>query len=472
MLFSLWPKLLKSIPERLQDARLVGRSRFYVGAVLGCVIAAGAAHAETLRAGFAQIDVSTRAQIPMGGYGTFFLKTPRLNTAGIHDPLFVGALVLESPEGELAALASVDAVGFSGVQVSRIEAKIREALNPKIHFILSATHTHHSPDTLGLWGSLPRSGRNVRYSEQLEAAIVQAVQEAFAARVPVKVTQKVGRHANDSTAAEAWAPEDLQDQFISLSFYSEALGALVGTFTQWSAHPTVLGMENNALSADYVGAFREAMSRRWAVPHLYFNGAIGKVNPLVPAADDPELSDDLFPAGDKDPDVKDHYRRVSTVGDRLAQSVLNTEEQRLALNYSKFGSFSMCHVPVAFPVDNFLFKTASQLRVVETRIKSGKIRSRVSSLGVGPLVFVSIPGELFPKVLKKIPPQALTGRKPIWLGMGQDWLGYFVDQADYQNPKLKYWTDLSVHKEASNLLLEGMSKAVSGQGCVEWTDED
>jgi hypothetical protein len=111
------------------------------------------------------------------------------------------------------------------------------------------------------------------------------------------------------------------------------------------------------------------------------------------------------------------------------------------------------------------------LRVVETRIRSRQIQSRVSSLSLGGLVFTSLPGELFPKLLKRIPDASLAGRTPVWLGMGQDWLGYFVDAADYENPKLKYWTDLSVHRDASQVLLDGVNKALQAKGCVEWTDE-
>jgi hypothetical protein len=228
-------------------------------------------------------------------------------------------------------------------------------------------------------------------------------------------------------------------------------------------------MENNALSSDFIGAFRKQMQRFADVPHLYFNGAIGKVYPLIPAADDPALVDDLFPRGDQDPDVKDNYRRVSTVGYRLAQTVWNASQN--AVPMSATDDFGMCHVALSFPVDNQLFKLASNLRVVETRIRSQRISSRVSTLSLGSMVFTSIPGELFPKLLKRIPESSLLGRTPVWLGMGQDWLGYFVDAADYENPNLKYWTDLSVHRDASQILLEGINKSLQSRDCVQWTDE-
>jgi hypothetical protein len=468
MRFFLFAKMPHSIPERPRDVRSPKHQNKLRALAALSVLMCGKGFAAEFKAGFSSVDISTRQTLPMGGYGTFFLKTPRMNSAGIHDPLSAGAVLLETSAGKLAALVSVDAVGLSGTQISRIEKQLRETIDPQLHLMISATHTHHSPDTLGLWGSLPRSGRNADYARQIETAIVQAVRNAFATRVPVKVTQRLGRHANDSTASAE--PQIIQDGFVSLTFRSQQDGRVLGTLTQWAAHPTVLGMENNALSADYVGAFREVMARRLGrVPHLYFNGAIGKVYPLIPAADAVDVVDDLFPSGDRDPDVKDGYRFVSSVGLRFAESVLKAVET--PLQDTSDDAFKACHVKVEFPVENRLFKLASNLKVVETPIRNGKISSRVSSLQWGPVQFVSIPGEAFPKVFARVPADVWQGRTPFLMALGQDWLGYFVDEEDYQRADLKYWTDLSVHPQAARLLVETLTNAVEARNCTEWSDE-
>lgn len=418
------------------------------------------AFASELKAGFASIDVSTAEEIAMGGYGTFFLKEPRMSI-GVHDPLYASAIVLESGEGQLAALVSVDAVGLSGVQVARIESNLKKRISPELHLIVASTHTHHSPDTLGLWGSLPRSGRNSAYMKMLEARVSDAVATAYDHRVAARMFRKRGRHLNSTSASSV--ADDVQDEFVTLLFRAVDGGELLGTVTQWAAHPTVLGMENNALSADFIGAFREVLRRKAPVPHLYFNGAIGKVYPLIPDEND-SLSDDLFSGGVQDPDVRDQYRKVTTVGVRLAQSVLEAPEREV--REGDVGSFSICHSPIQFPVDNLLFKVASQLKVVETRIRLSKLRSRISSFSFADMVFVSVPGEIFPKLLNKIPRDFFGSQFPVFIGMGQDWLGYFVEPADYNNDELKYWTGLSVHKNASQFLLESMAKAVRGEDCA------
>ncbi|NBW83650.1 hypothetical protein EBR21_18045, partial [bacterium] len=188
--------------------------------VTGCVLASSAGLSLPSRGaepdGFkvaSQIDISTRDVMAMGGYGTYFLKTPRLNQAGVHDPLLASAVAFESASGQKAAVVVLDAVGLSAAQISRIEQAARRAVDPQLSLIISATHTHHSPDTLGLWGSLPKSGRNKRYAEQIETAALQAVRDAFARLEPARLTQRLGRHSNSTSALTN--PMEVQDAFTS-----------------------------------------------------------------------------------------------------------------------------------------------------------------------------------------------------------------------------------------------------------------
>lgn len=465
MMFSRRFMVTKSLPEQ-KSKRILSESFFsrlttvVVAGLTAAPLMVPAAPVAAFKAGAAQSDISTRSVIPMGGYGTFFLSSPRTNGVGIHDPLYAGAVVFESEGGQRTAIVSVDAVGISGAQIARIEKAARDVLDPDLHLIISATHTHHSPDTLGLWGALPKSGRNARYQQQLETAVVQAVRDAFARLVPARLTVKKGRHANSTSGL----PEaERSDEFVSMGIYSEQGDALLGTLTQWSAHPTVLRHDNNALSADFIGGFRKSMELALgAQPHIYVNGIIGNVYSQLPQTGDADAQDDLFPEGDRDPDVKEGYAHASAVGRRLAQSVLAADETQLSVAGAQV---DMCHVTVKFPVDNQLFKLASNLRVVETKIRSGFITSRVSAANIGPFVFASVPGEVFPKVIHRLDP-ALTGqRQPFWMGLGQDWLGYFVDEEDYDKGELKYWTDLSVHRTGAKVLLEGLGKALRHEEC-------
>ena len=67
---------------------------------------------------------------------------------GVHDPLQARAAVLRHG-GRKVALVSVDLVGFFYPNVVNVRDRL-----PGFHYVLvSSTHNHEGPDTLGLWGA-------------------------------------------------------------------------------------------------------------------------------------------------------------------------------------------------------------------------------------------------------------------------------------------------------------------------------
>ena len=92
---------------------------------------------------------------------------------GIHDDLWARTVILERGSTRVA-LVSVDLVGFFNEDV----IKVREALaaeNLQVdHLLVSSTHTHEGPDTMGLWGkAFGKSGYQDFYVEQVRAGIAE-----------------------------------------------------------------------------------------------------------------------------------------------------------------------------------------------------------------------------------------------------------------------------------------------------------
>ena len=91
---------------------------------------------------------------------------------GVHDPLKARAVVLRHGK-EKVALVSIDLVGFFHANVQ----KVREQLAGFTYVLVSSTHNHEGPDTLGLWGPNPFiSGVDPAYLKLVEEHIVAAVQ--------------------------------------------------------------------------------------------------------------------------------------------------------------------------------------------------------------------------------------------------------------------------------------------------------
>ena len=121
-------------------------------------------------------DVNGEHPVWIAGYGH------NRKATGVHDPLYARAVVLRDGVQKVA-LVSVDLVGFMYPNTK----SVRRQLDGFMYVLISSTHDHEGPDTIGLWGPTVReSGVDPEYMERAEQGIVAAVQQADAAAVSVK----------------------------------------------------------------------------------------------------------------------------------------------------------------------------------------------------------------------------------------------------------------------------------------------
>jgi hypothetical protein len=97
---------------------------------------------------------------------------------GVHDDLFVRVLALQGGSMPVA-LAALDLIGLGRKFSQRCEKRLRKVI-PELNLVLSCTHTHHGPDTIGLWGPSARiRGVDRLYMRFLDDRIVDKVNRAF-----------------------------------------------------------------------------------------------------------------------------------------------------------------------------------------------------------------------------------------------------------------------------------------------------
>src|SRR5436853_5036002 len=113
-----------------------------------------------LRVGFSSVDVTpdiTKAPAYLAGFGKNRKATK------IHDPIMARAVVLEHGDQKLA-FVSVDVVGIFNDLVDNVRPRLKGVT----YLLVTATHNHHGPDTIGMWGpNLFTSGVNPDYMKQL-----------------------------------------------------------------------------------------------------------------------------------------------------------------------------------------------------------------------------------------------------------------------------------------------------------------
>src|SRR5690349_10488879 len=130
-----------------------------------------------LEAGFGEADITPA----LGGKPVFIAGFGQNRKAtAVLDPLAVRAVVLRHGDRKIA-IACADVVGLFRPSVERV----RKELPGFSYVLVSSTHNHHGPDTLGLWGPGPfTSGVDRDYLRSVEAAIVRAIRDAEKALRP------------------------------------------------------------------------------------------------------------------------------------------------------------------------------------------------------------------------------------------------------------------------------------------------
>src|SRR2546421_2222521 len=162
---------------RLRQAALPALQTWHV-LLLGCFLHLAwgplAAHAdEPLYVGVAEEEITPPKGFPMAGYYHERLAT------GTKDPLKARAVVFRMGK-EQAALVVCDLCGISVDLTTEVrrQASARTTI-PERHIVLSATHSHTSPDyTRDLYGYLGKSAKE-RPADAYSAKLIHGVVEAI-----------------------------------------------------------------------------------------------------------------------------------------------------------------------------------------------------------------------------------------------------------------------------------------------------
>jgi hypothetical protein len=199
------------------------------------------------------------------------------------------------------------------------------------------------------------------------------------------------------------------------------------------------------VSSDYPHYLREAVERD-------FPGAVAVF-----------VSGDL--GGMQTPDVKDHtWAEIQRCGETIAARAKASLEGApdVAVPELKFTS-----AVVEFPLRNKRFLGAFQSgmfgRDVTYALREVKgdwvLKSEVSALRLGDILFVTVPGEALPEVGKEVF-SLMNARHKVLVGLGQDEVGYILPKADF-DPK-KYEESMSLGPETAPTLLDALNTLLKG----------
>jgi hypothetical protein len=234
-----------------------------------------------MKAGVCRDSITPPIGTPLAGYA--FEKLPAL---GIHDQLYVRAVVLE--EGSTrAALAISDVIGFDGYLISKVKGYTAARVDiPEDNIMVGATHTHAGPvglfrfqehdgvlsPVIGPYAGFEPDECLIDFTARKIAGAVQNASQNMhhvTAGTLVGSVEDIGKNRRD--------PQGEYDPEVAVTLLQSPGGPLCILYS-YACHPTVLHQDNRYVSADFPGYSNAQLENMMHVLPVYMTGAAGDIS--------------------------------------------------------------------------------------------------------------------------------------------------------------------------------------------------
>lgn len=369
-------------------------------------------------------------------------------------------------------LCAVDSIGLFFDDVEKIRAGVR-ARWPKgtLSVIVAATHSHQTPDTMGLWGSSRAvSGLDEGYNAYVIQRTVETAVAALGSMKGARLALTRAHPPELDRFIDDDRPPVLHDSEVAI-LRAARNGKTIGTLVNWANHPEALGSKNTRLTPDFAMALcRDTESRLGGVT-VFMNGALGGMqSPLGAKFRDPRTGESPEP---------NSFRFAEVIGNRVADEVV---EALLTTKPAKADRVKYRETMVKIPLANEGFRLAAQANLYKGRkalVAEGTVSAPVGLLRIerkktALLEAAAIPGELYPELsvggIQRYPGADLPDSpleapiKPMFsakvkmlFGLANDEIGYIIPKAEWDEkppylnnaPKKWYGEVNSVGPEAA-----------------------
>ena len=367
----------------------------------------------------------------LAGYGT---NRP---AKSVHSDICASAVYIDDNTGRGALLLiSLDCVGLlrdDMLVIRRRLAGFCERTGCRAVNVCS-THCHAGPDTMGIYGKFPLSGRDPAFFESLYWAVCIAAEKAYASRRDGKLY--AGSIEANGIQKDIRHPEVFCKTLTRLRFAPDD-GSKETWVLNFAAHPEVMDQRNRAISADYVHFLRSKIEAERNASVIYFNGAIGgMITPI-------EINKDDF------------MESCEWAGVEIAKAAMRIEDERELVPL-----VNMIRQEFYIDLANILFCLGGLLKLLpRDRFATGKgplgisVLTEMNYIEIGggskgdAVHILTVPGELFPELqiggYLSEEEAAVGGFNPLPLreladdpdlivfGLGNDELGYILPPNDY-----------------------------------------
>jgi len=400
--------------------------------------ARGANVPQPLQAGVASRAITPPKPGAPGVAGAFIAGYDGNRVAeGAHDDLYARCLALRAGSAAGAgqttvALCTVDLIGLLHSDVALIRQQVKGL--PPERLLISATHTHSGPDTIGLWGPTPfKSGVDPQYMGFLRGRVAECIAEAVKSLQPAEIRFATAQ-SPPKTHKNSRAAKEIDDD-ISVLQVRRPGGAIVATLVNWGCHPEVL--HEHLITSDVSGYLRQEVEKGGGGTALYFQGIVGG---MVTADCSAET-----------------HAEAERIGRSVGAAALAGTQDAKWL-----GKLSVAtrRAEVRLPVANLRFKLAAAGGVIPGLKPSNAIATEINVVDLGRAQIVTMPGEVLPALGLKMK-GLLKTHHTFFFGLTSDELGYILPEEYCQQRLYDYEVSMSLGPKTGTLLYEALERLIN-----------
>ena len=433
--------------------------------------------------GNSELDPSSKAKydgIYLAGFGNNRIAT------GKADDYWARAVVIEHGATKFA-IVSIDVLGYYAKANYYGLSEVQKLIDPKTgisEILLTSTHNHEAPDTIGPWGmNALRDGKYPKYLRFIDRQIAKAVMIAAKATAPARM--KLGATdprrspsiAGMQTRTHGRPPDFFDDELRVMQFIEGAnrsRGRVIATLINWNTHPESMENKNTLMTSDFPHAVRDSVEKRYGGTAIYISGDIGAVEIIgdsnTKPTDRARFDGKEFPLSAKNNRPDYTIERTYAIGRDVAKAVFDALDRGES---SDVRAVELKKAVMRAPMDNqgYAFLAASGVLDTLPAARPGEpieIEAPVYLVTIGDAQMVTTPGELFPEVFYGVDknrrrdcPAADTARAAepgvrdrmtkkyrFIIGLCPDEFGYIVPGYDYLAPKADIARGLIEAKDA------------------------
>ncbi len=339
------------------------------------------------------------------------------------------------------AMVSCDVVGLMNDRIWNIRKRLSSTWGKDV--LVTSTHNHAGPDTMGLWGRslllmIPvESGIEDGYLARVEQQIADGILEAAKSAVPADL-YAARTMIHEQVSENAHKPGWKDDELTVMQARSRKDGHTIATMVNFGNHAEALGGDQDYMHPDFPGFLYPRLERREGGVAAFFNGVIGGI--IVPAL----------------PRHLEHhneirYKYAKKFGEYLADRAAKAIRSGEKLNVRSIRVFRQAFT---VPIDNPVFKSLATKVVLNQRAmnEEGRLYTEAWRIDFGELQVVTVPGEIFPSLGFAIKSR-MQGNYRMILGLGADELGYIMTKEEYNDPLYAYEQSVSLGPQTGPILM-------------------